>query len=63
LPPIQSVGIEIQSGVYKANKHIHHTHKGCIGDLCNDHIAAYINKIIDSFDFAKAQEAEQQLLK
>lgn len=59
----KKVGMEIESGTYKADKHIHHTHEGSIGNPCNDRIAAYMNEIIDKFNFSKVEEAEKQLLK
>lgn len=59
----KKVGMEIEEGTYKADKHICHTHEGSIGNLCNDRIEAYMNKIIDDFNFARVEEAEKQLLK
>lgn len=59
----KKVGMEIESGKYKADKHLCHTHEGSIGNLCNDRIAAFMQETINGFNFAKAEEAEKQLLK
>ena len=32
----KKVGLEIEAGTFKANKNIHHTHEGSIGNLCNE---------------------------
>jgi argininosuccinate lyase len=34
----KKVGMEIEAGTFKADHHIHHTHEGSIGNLCNDRI-------------------------
>ena len=36
----KSVGIEVNEGKFHAEKSVHHTHAGSIGNLCNDRIAA-----------------------
>ena len=34
----KQVGLEIEAGKFSPDKHIHHTHEGSIGNLCNDRI-------------------------
>ena len=36
----KQVGHEVENGTYKANKEVHHTHAGSIGNLCTKEIAA-----------------------
>lgn len=59
----KKVGLEIENGDFKPNKTIHHTHEGSIGNLCNEQIDLLKQKIIDQFDFATIDRAEQYLLK
>jgi len=33
-----TVGNEIENGMFKANKNLHHTHEGSLGNLCTDEI-------------------------
>ena len=40
----KSVGIEVNEGKFHADKSVHHTHEGSIGNLCNDRIAAKMKK-------------------
>lgn len=58
----KTVGLAIENGTFKAGKHIHHTHEGSIGNLCNDRIAELMNNIISQFHFEKVDEAERKLL-
>ncbi len=58
----KTVGLAIENGTFKADKHIHHTHEGSIGNLCNDRIAELMNNIISQFHFGKVDEAERKLL-
>lgn len=36
----KAVGQEVNAGTFKADRTVHHTHIGSIGNLCNDRIAA-----------------------
>lgn len=56
----KTVGLAIENGTFKADKHIHHTHEGSIGNLCNDRIAELMNNIISQFHFEKVDEAERK---
>ncbi|MCQ2336579.1 MAG: argininosuccinate lyase [Paludibacteraceae bacterium] len=58
----KKVGLDIEAGKFKANKEIHHTHEGSIGNLCNDKIAALMDGVLNQFNFDKANNAEKGLL-
>ncbi len=58
----KKVGLEIEAGTFKADKNIHHTHEGSIGNLCNDKIKALMESLYAEFHFEKVEEAEQKLL-
>lgn len=57
------VGLEIEAGTFKANKDIHHTHEGSMGNLCNDQIQALMERTLGEFNFEKVRRAEKSLLK
>ncbi len=59
----KQVGEEINSGSFKANTNINHTHEGSIGNLRNAEIKAEIEKTISSFGFDKVEKAVADLLK
>ncbi len=59
----RKVGMEIENGTYRADHHIHHTHEGSMGNLCNDRIAEYMRNIYDAIGFDRADNAEKELLK
>ena len=59
----KKVGLDIDAGRYTPDKHIHHTHEGSIGNLCNDRIQALMQQTLDGFHFARVIEAEKKLLK
>jgi argininosuccinate lyase len=58
----KKVGLEIEAGEFKANKDIHHTHEGSIGNLCNDKIEALMDKTLKEFNFERVTDAEKKLL-
>ena len=58
----KKVGLEIEAGEFVANKNIHHTHEGSIGNLCNDKIADLMNATLGEFHFERVDEAVQKLL-
>lgn len=58
----KQVGLEIEAGKYKANKNIHHTHAGSIGNLCNEEVAALFNATYERFGFDKVEQAEKALV-
>ena len=59
----KKVGLEIENGTFKADKNIHHTHEGSIGNLCNDKIVELMNANISNFHFERARQAVDSLLK
>ncbi len=59
----KKVGLEIEHGEFVADKNIHHTHEGSIGNLCNDKIEALMNHTLEQFHFERVEEAERNLLK
>lgn len=59
----KQVGMEIEAGKFKADKHLHHTHEGSIGNLCNDKIAEYMQQTLSEFHFERAEAAEEALIK
>ena len=58
----KKVGLDIEAGTFTANKNIHHTHEGSIGNLCNDQIQALMQQTFDGFHFERMTEAERKLL-
>ena len=59
----KKVGLEIEAGTFKADRNIHHTHEGSIGNLCNDHIVALMDKTLAEFHFESVRQAEENLLR
>ncbi len=58
----KKVGLDIEAGRYVADKNIHHTHEGSIGNLCNDRIEKLMEETLDGFHFERMVEAEKALL-
>lgn len=58
----KKVGLEIEAGTFKADKNIHHTHEGSIGNLCNDRIKSLMDENLRGFHFERVEEAEKKLL-
>ena len=58
----KKVGLEIEAGTFKADHHIHHTHEGSIGNLCNDKIEALMQRTLADFHFDRVEQAERKLL-
>ena len=58
----KKVGLEIEAGTFRADKNIHHTHEGSIGNLCNDRIAVLMENTLDGFGFDRMDEAVSSLL-
>lgn len=59
----RQVGIEIEQGNFDFHGHIHHTHEGSIGNLCNDKIRAKMDRITSRFTFQQVHDALNKLLK
>ena len=47
----KQVGMAVQRGEYTPTRTIEHTHEGSIGNLCNDKIAAKMDKVLEKFGF------------
>jgi argininosuccinate lyase len=47
----KQVGMAVQRGEYTPTRTVEHTHEGSIGNLCNDKIAAKMDKILEKFGF------------
>ena len=59
----RQVGAAIENGTFKADHKLHHTHEGSIGNLCNDRIAARMEKLIAEFGFDRCDDAVSRLIK
>ena len=59
----KKVGLDIEAGNFTPDKHIHHTHAGSIGNLCNDKIQALMDDVVNGFKFEKMEQAVKKLLK
>ena len=57
----RQVGAAIENGTFKAERNIHHTHEGSIGNLCNDRIQARMDCILEQFPFSKTDKAIESL--
>lgn len=58
----KQVGLAIEAGEFVADKQVHHTHEGSIGNLCNTKIAALMQKAVDGFHFERMNAAVDALL-
>lgn len=58
----KQVGQAIANGEFVPDKHIHHTHEGSIGNLCNDKIQEMAQSIVSEFHFERVMAAEKSLL-
>src|SRR5476651_2055411 len=59
----KQVGLAIEKGEFKPDHNINHTHEGSIGNLGNEHITAAMKKIVGQFNFAKVEQAINDLAK
>ncbi len=58
----KKVGLDIEAGKFHADKNIHHTHEGSIGNLCNDKIEKLMDSIVSEFHFERTKQAVDKLL-
>lgn len=58
----KKVGLDIEAGRFTHDKHVHHTHEGSIGNLCNVEISALMQQVVDGFHFEGMEQAERSLL-
>ena len=57
------VGLDIEKGAYAPERSVNHTHEGSIGNLNHAEIRQMMQQTLDSFGFARAQQAIVALLK
>lgn len=57
----KKVGLEIEEGKFRPDKHIHHTHEGSIGNLCNTQVRELMDEVERQFDFGKVNAALAKL--
>lgn len=58
----KQVGLAIEAGTFRADRTIHHTHEGSIGNLCTQQIAQLMDQTLRGFGFERVDEAERRLL-
>ncbi len=58
----KKVGLDIEAGTFRADKNIHHTHEGSIGNLCNDKIEELMDSIVSEFHFERTKQAVDKLI-
>ena len=58
----RQVGLEIEACDFQTDKMVSHTHEGSIGNLCNEQITALMDSVVQGFNFATMEQAENQLL-
>ena len=58
----KQVGLAIEAGTFRPDKHVRHTHAGSLGNLCNDCTARRMEQLWQEFGFDRVQAAEQALL-
>ena len=58
----RQVGAAIENGTFKADRNLHHTHEGSIGNLCNDRITGLMDRLISEFRFERSDAAVSRLV-
>ncbi|WP_374949486.1 argininosuccinate lyase [Mucilaginibacter sp.] len=58
----KQIGLEIEQGNFNPDKTVNHTHEGSIGNLNNAEITAAMEKVVQSFDFKKVEQAIKELV-
>jgi len=58
----KKVGLEIESGNFKAPASVKHVHEGSIGNLCNAQIADAYRLVVNNFNFKKVEDAINALV-
>ncbi|QXV65154.1 argininosuccinate lyase [Mucilaginibacter sp. 21P] len=59
----KQIGLDIEQGNFDPEKTVAHTHEGSIGNLQNEQISAAMDKVINSFDFKKVEDAISWLVR
>ncbi|MCJ8209321.1 argininosuccinate lyase [Mucilaginibacter sp. RS28] len=57
----KQVGLAIERGEFNPAKEVNHTHEGSIGNLGTEHIINNMNRMLQSFNFAKVDQAIAEL--
>jgi argininosuccinate lyase len=57
----RTIGGEIESGRFRPEKSVRHTHLGSIGNLATAQIAGLMEETLRQFDFSKVERAEAEL--
>lgn len=58
----KKVGLEIESGNFKAPASVKHVHEGSIGNLCNAQITDAYKLVVENFNFKKVEDAVEALV-
>lgn len=58
----RQVGLDIEADNFHPDKIVNHTHEGSIGNLMNEEIKKYQEKVLNEFTFAQVHKAEKKLL-
>jgi argininosuccinate lyase len=56
------VANQIENGQFNPSRNIQHTHEGSIGNLCTSEISDKKTKVLEGFNFRKAEDAIMKLL-
>lgn len=57
----KQVGMAVERGEFEYHGTLAHTHEGSIGNLCNDKVAAKMDKVLGSFTFDRVAKAVEAL--
>lgn len=58
----KKIGLDIESGSFRYDTEIHHTHEGSIGNLCTAEIKNQMQIVLESFPFAFVKKALNSLV-
>jgi len=58
----KAIGESIEADTFTAPAAATHTHEGSIGNLCNEQIAAHMQKLLQQFNFERVAQAYKKLL-
>ncbi len=59
----KKVGMDIEAGKFTYDRNLSHTHEGSIGNLCTAEIKQQMDRVVDSFPFAKVNAAIEELVR
>lgn len=59
----KKVGMDIEQGQFVYDTHIHHSHEGSIGNLCNADIKKQWDTVLSRFPIEEVEKAERSLLR